>query len=439
MPFTQDLFSSRRNYGDGSTRIGQLDRIWYDKTTHTLRISDGSTLGGLIILGGGGGSGIILVKDENLILTAAASSLNFIGAGVTATVGNPLIGDVDVTIPGGIAGVTVSDEGTIIAATANSMNFVGAGVTATAAGNVVTVTIPAAATGSGSIAVSDEGTIVSSIVSTLNFVGDGVAAAVTVPGNVEVKVRGIEIRDENVVLTGHPNIVNFTGAGVTATVAAITNVVTVDIPGVAASNTIGVADEGLALSLPVTAINFIGPTVSATYNGGVADVTITASGGIAQVLGTWTPILKTNTGVGTFVYTKQEGRYVKTGRHVTCYFTIQVSAHTITIPSSIQIIGLPYQAFDTTGGLGVSEHIGNLVLDYFEFGDTPTHVSGKVLGGTSKVELYWHGLASGPSAYIALLNDTNLTFPDTDYLMLGTITYITEPEGSDEPEEEPPR
>jgi hypothetical protein len=435
MPFTQDLFSSRRNYGDGSTRIGQEDRIWYDKVTHTLRIGDGSTPGGLIILGGGGGSGIILVKDENLILTAAASSLNFIGAGVTATVGNPLTGDVDVTIPGGIAGVAVSDEGSIVAATANSMNFVGAGVTATAVGNVVTVTIPAAAAASNTIIAKDEGTTLSTAVSTLDFVGPGVVATVPTPGNVEVKVRGIEIRDENSVLTSHPNMINFVGTGVTTTVS-MANDVTVTIPAAAAaSNTIIVKDEGLSLSLPVTAINFIGTTVSAVYNAGVADVTI--ADGIVQVLGTWTPVLKTNTGVGTFTYTKQEGRFVKTGRHVTCYFTIQVSAQNISIPTSIQIIDLPFTAFDTTGGLGVSEHIGNLVLDYFEFGNTPTHVSGKVLGGTKKVELYWHGLSSGPSAYIALLNENNLTFPDQDYVMIGTITYIAAIENV--PDEEPPR
>ena len=429
MPFTQDLYSGRRNYNDGSTRIGQLDRIWYDKPTHTLRISDGVTPGGLIILGGGGGSGIILVKDENLILTAAASSLNFLGAGVTATVGNPLTGDVDVTIPGGIAGVAVSDEGSIVAATANSMNFVGAGVTATATGNVVTVTIPAV---SNTIAVEDEGTTLSTAVSTLDFVGPGVVATLPTPGNVEIKVRGIEIRDESSVLTSHPNMIDFVGAGVTTTVS-MSNDVTVTIPGAAASTTIVVKDEGLAMSLPVTAINFIGDTVSAVYNSGVADVTVT---GTDQQLGTWTPALKTNTGTGVFTYAKQEGRYVKTGRHVTCYFTIHVSAHTITVPTTIQLINLPFTAFDTTLGLGTPEHIGNLVLDYFEFGLTPTHVSGKVLGGTTKVDLYWHGLSSGPSAYIALMTDSNLTFPDQAYVMVGTITYIREP---DIPPDEPPR
>ena len=393
MSFTQDLFTSRRNSSDGSTRIGQLDRIWYDKVTHTLRISDGSTLGGLIILGGGGGSGIILVKDENIILTAAASSLNFLGAGVTATVGNPLTGDVDVTIPGGIAGVSVSDEGSIVAATANSMNFVGAGVTATATGNVVTVTIPAAAAASNTVIVKDEGTTLSSAVSTLNFVGAGVTATVPTPGFIEVTIPA----------------------------------------AAAASNTVIVKDEGLALSLPVTAINFIGSTVSAVYNAGVADVTVT---GTDQQLGTWTPQLKTNTGTGVFTYAIQQGQYVKTGRHVTCYFTIQVNAHTITTPTSIQLIGLPFTAVDTTLGLGTPEHIGNLVLDYFEFGLTPTHVSGKVLGGTTKVELYWHGLGAFTTATIALLNETNLTFPDQDYVMIGTITYIRE---ADIPPDEPPR
>ena len=242
----------------------------------------------------------------------------------------------------------------------------------------------------------------------------------------------ITVSDEGTIIAATAISMNFVGAGVTAT--AVGNVVTVTVPAAAASNTLVVKDEGVALSQPVTAINFIGDTVSAVYNTGVADVTVT---GTTQQLGTWTPVLKTNTGVGAFTYTKQEGRYVKTGRHVTCYFTIQVSGQSITIPSSIQIIDLPFTAFDTTGGLGVSEHIGNLVLDYFEFGNTPTHVSGKVLGGTKKVNLYWHGVTSGPTATIALLNDTNLTFPDQDYLMIGTITYIAAVENV--PDEEPPR
>ena len=53
MAFTQDLFTSRRNTGDGNIRIGQRDRIWYDSNTNTLRIGDGVTPGGVVISGGG--------------------------------------------------------------------------------------------------------------------------------------------------------------------------------------------------------------------------------------------------------------------------------------------------------------------------------------------------------------------------------------------------
>ena len=46
MAFTQDIRSQRRNYTDGTTRIGEQDRLWYDSSTNTLRISDGVTPGG---------------------------------------------------------------------------------------------------------------------------------------------------------------------------------------------------------------------------------------------------------------------------------------------------------------------------------------------------------------------------------------------------------
>lgn len=51
MSFTQDLFTSRRNYTDGNTRVGQAGRIWYDHNTQSFRIGDGVTAGGSIISG----------------------------------------------------------------------------------------------------------------------------------------------------------------------------------------------------------------------------------------------------------------------------------------------------------------------------------------------------------------------------------------------------
>jgi len=55
MAFTQDFRTQRRNYEDGETRIGELDRLWYDSGTNSIRIGDGETPGGVVVGGGAGG------------------------------------------------------------------------------------------------------------------------------------------------------------------------------------------------------------------------------------------------------------------------------------------------------------------------------------------------------------------------------------------------
>jgi len=60
--FTQDLFTSYRGYSDGNTRIGETNRLWYDKNTNTIRISDGVTPGGIIV--GGGSSSTVNYPDQ---------------------------------------------------------------------------------------------------------------------------------------------------------------------------------------------------------------------------------------------------------------------------------------------------------------------------------------------------------------------------------------
>lgn len=59
MSFTQDLFTSRRNFSDGSTRVGQQGRIWYDYATRSFRIGDSVTAGGTIY------GGIVLGSNDN--------------------------------------------------------------------------------------------------------------------------------------------------------------------------------------------------------------------------------------------------------------------------------------------------------------------------------------------------------------------------------------
>ena len=80
MGFTQDLFTSRRNYSDGANRVGQPGRIWYDGETGSFHVGDGVTPGGSVI----GvshitttGVGISVNQPTgNVIITSNATNLN---------------------------------------------------------------------------------------------------------------------------------------------------------------------------------------------------------------------------------------------------------------------------------------------------------------------------------------------------------------------------
>ena len=83
--FTQDFRTQLRKYSDGTTRIGEEGRLWYNNSDQTLRVSDGSTEGGIVLNSGGGGSSGVTVQDEGSALSTAATVLNFVGSGVTAS------------------------------------------------------------------------------------------------------------------------------------------------------------------------------------------------------------------------------------------------------------------------------------------------------------------------------------------------------------------
>ena len=94
-------------------------------------------------------SGAITVQDEGSSLSTSATTINFVGAGVTASgTGSTKT----ITIAGGSDGVTVQDEGSALSTTGTTLNFVGAGVTASGTGSTKTITISG---GSGSSAADD--------------------------------------------------------------------------------------------------------------------------------------------------------------------------------------------------------------------------------------------------------------------------------------------
>ena len=83
--------------------------------------------------GSGGG---ITVQDEGSALSTAATTLDFVGAGVTASGTGA---SKTITISGG--GITVQDEGSALSTAATTLDFVGAGVTASGTGATKTITI----------------------------------------------------------------------------------------------------------------------------------------------------------------------------------------------------------------------------------------------------------------------------------------------------------
>ena len=83
------------------------------------------------------GGAVIATQDEGIALSSTVTTLNFVGAGVTAAGAGATT---TVTIAGG--SLRVEDEGSSVVAAATGMNFAGAGVVVTDAGsNEALVTI----------------------------------------------------------------------------------------------------------------------------------------------------------------------------------------------------------------------------------------------------------------------------------------------------------
>lgn len=61
--YTQDFFTSRRNFDNSTTYVGQLDRLWYDPVTNTIRIGDGSPGGKKVCDATGAGSPLTTKGD----------------------------------------------------------------------------------------------------------------------------------------------------------------------------------------------------------------------------------------------------------------------------------------------------------------------------------------------------------------------------------------
>lgn len=102
--------------------------MWTSTTSNWVEVGRSKSAGG----------SALTVKDEGSTLATDASTLDFVGPGVTAS-GTGAVKTI--TIPGA-SGLTVKDEGSALATDATSLDFVGPGVTASGTGAAKTITIP---------------------------------------------------------------------------------------------------------------------------------------------------------------------------------------------------------------------------------------------------------------------------------------------------------
>jgi hypothetical protein len=155
-----------------------------------------------------------------------ASAISFTPAGtIAATDVQAAIEEVAAEAGGG-GSLTVEDEGTPLATAATTLDFVGAGVTATGAGAEKTITIPGSAAHEADGTDAHDASAISVLDTGGNFTGTDVE---TVLAELAGASSGtVDIEDEGAA-EGAADTIDFTGAGVSVSFAA--GKATVDIPG----------------------------------------------------------------------------------------------------------------------------------------------------------------------------------------------------------------
>ena len=169
----------------------------------------------------------------------------------------------------------------------------------------------------------------------------------------------------------------------------------------------------------VTASYLLGNVIGSTI---VAN-TITISGNTAATsyVNTWTPNVAFSTANGTMTYTAQYGNYVKVGRQVTAYFTLNV---TNTGGSGNMFIdGLPFAAATGSGSVGLTTTGG--VLTGPSAANLGT-ISGNVTSGATSTALYTiNNTGNGALTQYPVAAGTGTGGIGSPFTINGMISYIS--------------
>ena len=189
-----------------NTYIGREGEIFWDPSTGALRLSDGTTPGGQAITGNIGlgeanqnAFSSVAVADQTTVAADIATDTLTLVAGTNVTITTDA-GNDTVTInssASGISGVAVQDEGSALATAATTLNFVGAGVTATGTGATKVITIPGGGDANqnafSNVAVAGQTTIeADSTTDTLNIAAGSNITITTDDGTDTVTISGDE-------------------------------------------------------------------------------------------------------------------------------------------------------------------------------------------------------------------------------------------------------
>lgn len=403
---------------------------WLDSDTfrESVFVNVGATGVWAEPIGDGIGFSFLTVQDEGTVLTANASTINFVGAGVTTTGSNGNI-TVSITATSTAPEITLQDEGNVVTTSLQSINFVGAGVTAAGDGNV-TVTV-AATSSAPNVEIQSQGNTITSAATSINFVGTGIDTTVS-GSNVTVTVNNtatnVAIRDEGNLITSAATSINFVGAGIAATG---DGNVTVTVTATGSASNIEVRDQGNVIASNFTSINFVGEGIEAIADGSNITVTVTATGNASgNISGNVTNIIyniaNAAAGFGTPVINDS---FTANGSQTQFALTANVNAATDLLVMVDTVVQRPGTNYTLNGNLlnFFAAPTANAVVGVRTFGNY-SGAAGFVdqFTGNGTQANYTLSGATVSSTSLIVFVDGIYQIPDVDFTLSGTTVTFTE-------------